>query len=65
MGRLSPVPVREVPCVATLVPQGGLEGVNEVSVPVEEVAGLVDGHGLVDVGGDKVIVSRSYAWRSR
>lgn len=61
MSSLSPVPVWKVTLVTTLITESGLESVDEISVPVQEVTSLVNGHGLVDMGGDEVIISRPCA----
>lgn len=55
VGRLRPVPVRLVAFVATLLTESFLVQPRVVPVPREEVGRVVDGQGLVDVGGDEVI----------
>ena len=54
-GGEAPVPVRLGSLVAALLLESPLVDPGVVPVPHEEVARVVDGHGLVDVGGDEVI----------
>ena len=54
-GVTSPVPVRHVASVATLVPQVLLKGVDEEAVPREEVGGHVDSLGELNVGGNVLV----------
>ena len=54
-GVLGPVPVGLVAGVAALVTEGLLVLVDEPAVPGHEVAGVVDRHGLLDVGDDEVV----------
>ena len=56
-GVASPVPVRHVASVATLVPQILLERVDEEAVPREEVGGHVNSLGELDVGGDVLVIT--------
>lgn len=53
----SPVPVRHNTSVATKVLQILLEGVGEEAVPRQEVRGHVDLSGVVDVGGNVLVVT--------
>jgi hypothetical protein len=43
--------------VTTLVTEGLLVSIGEVTVPWEEVASVVNGERLLDVSGNKIIVS--------
>jgi hypothetical protein len=51
--------------ISTFIAQDILVCPNEVAVPREKVCRAVDGQGLVDVHGDKVIISTSAAWAER
>lgn len=54
---LSPVPVRHVTSVAAQVPEVLLHGVDEETVPCEEVGSHVNLSGVVDVGSDELVVA--------
>lgn len=64
-GGQTPVPVRLAALVTALVLEGSLVEPGVVAVPREEVAGPVNRHGLVDVGGDEVIEPALGAWDQR
>jgi hypothetical protein len=57
LGVNGPVPVGKGASVATAVLQVRLELEDEVPVPGEEVGGVVDLEGVLDVGGDVFVVS--------
>lgn len=56
-GVQSPVPIRLRAGIVALGAEHGLVHGNHVPVPREEVASVVDGEGLLDVGVNKIIVS--------
>lgn len=62
LGGLGPVPVGLGAAVSAFFAEGLLVQRGEVAMQAEEIAGVVGGLGLVDVGDDEVIEARFGSW---